>query len=264
MDFILAIVQARMGSTRMPGKVLKELMGYPLLGHIYERLSSCHQIRQTVVATSNQSQDQAIVDFCNDQGIPVFQGSENDVLDRFFYVSCKYKPQHIIRVTADCPLIDPNLVGKVITKYLNEDLDYCSIATGAGSYQDQGKGAFPDGLDCEIFRFSALEEAWTLAQTSLQREHVTPYIWQQEKKFKLGKLYCPYDYGDYRLTVDYPEDFALVEKIYQDLSPQKKHLDYLAVIEYLKNNAEVSKLNRKHIGNEGYETLYDQNSTPPV
>ncbi len=264
MDFILAIVQARMGSTRMPGKVLKDLHGKPLLAHIVERLNSCPQIRQTVVATSNQSQDQAIVDFCKKAGIPSFQGSENDVLDRFFYVSCKYKPQHIIRVTGDCPLIDPNLISKLITKYCNEGLDYCGIATGAGSYLDKGKNTFPDGLDCEIFRYSVLEEAWTFAQPAWQREHVTPYIWQNDKKFKTGKLPCPFDYGNFRFTVDYPEDFALVERVYQDLGSENKHLDYLAVIEYLQSNLEVRKLNRKHVGQEGYEKLYEQGNTLPL
>jgi spore coat polysaccharide biosynthesis protein SpsF len=256
MDYILAIIQARMGSTRLPGKVLKEIMGRPLLGHIYDRLSSCHQIRQTVVATSNQEADLAIVDFCHEQGIPVFQGSENDVLDRYFHVACKYKPQHVIRVTGDCPLLDPHLVSRLITKYLNDNLDYAAISTGAGSFLDEGKKTFPDGMDCEIFRFLALEDAWTHAETSLQREHVTSYIWQQDKKFKTGRLSCPFDFGGYRLTVDYPEDFQLVENIYKALSPQNKHLQYQAIVEYLQQNQEVTKVNSKHIGNEGYEVFY--------
>lgn len=264
MDSILAIIQARMGSTRLPGKVLKDIMGRPILGHIYDRLSSCPQIRQTVVATSTQPSDMAIVNFCQAEDIPVFQGSEQDVLDRFFQVACRFKPQHVIRVTADCPLLDPGLISKLITKYLNEDLDYCAIATGAGAYLDQGKGTFPDGLDCEIFRYLALEEAWTHATTPMQREHVTPYIWQQDKKFKTGKLFCPFEYGSYRLTVDYPEDFKLVDAVYRALSPQNKHYSYLAVIEYLQKNRDLESLNRQHIGNEGYEAFYDQASPNPL
>ena len=162
---VVAIVQARMNSSRLPGKVMMQLVNKPVLEHVVERLSYCKLIEKIVVATSNESSDDQVKDYCVNNKIDFYRGSLVDVLDRYYHAAKIYNAKAILRITCDCPVIDPVVVDAVITGYLS------------GEYDSYGLGGkFPDGLDCTVYSFSSLEKAWQEARLKSEREHVGPYI----------------------------------------------------------------------------------------
>src|SRR3989344_2261025 len=216
---IVAIIQARMGSLRMPGKVLKPILGKPMLWHVVERVKRAKLINQVVVATSTNPEDKKLVDFCKTNNIEVFKGSENDVLDRYYQCAKKYHADFIVRITADCPLIDPSLVKK-----------------------------YPQGLDCEIFTFPSLSEAWKKARKPFEREHVTPFIWTNKNLFKTNILCPKVDYSALRLTVDWPEDLELVKEIYKRLYKFNDNFNLSAVINLLEKKSGIASINSKYLG----------------
>lgn len=246
-----------MGSTRLPGKILLPILGKPILWHIAQRLTQVKSIDEIVVATSDTDADQVVEDFCNSESIICFRGSEDDVLDRFYRAAKYSKANSVIRVTGDCPLIDAELIEELIQFYLNNDFDHCGIATGAGVANEEFQGRYPDGLDAEIFNIDTLEIACQEATDPLHREHVTPYIWKNPDKFKLGTLRSKNeDYSQYRLTLDKEEDYELIKWIYEKLYPQNKRFNMLAVIDLLKNNSEKTLGNKPLIGKEDYDEFW--------
>lgn len=255
----LAIVQARLGSSRLPGKVLLPLAGRTVLWHIVNRLKSVQSIDEIVVATSDQPENRRILDYCQQNEIPTFVGSEHDVLDRFYKTALAYSAQKVIRVTADCPLVDPETIGRLIDVFEQEKFDYCAVFTGAGAAQSK-EGRYPDGLDCEIFRFSALEKAWSEASQAPHREHVTPYIWLNPSKFNLGRLSSPTDLGFLRVTLDHQEDYNLICWIYEQIYRAGSIFRLDDVLALLKNNKEKFKANVAFIGHEGYQELWNENT----
>lgn len=254
---IIAIVQARMGSTRLPEKVLMPLEGKPVLMHIIDRLNSVPQIDQVVVATSISKNNDKILEFCKTQGIECFRGSEDDVLDRFYKTAGQFKAENYIRVTGDCPLLDPKLLENLINYFFDNKLDYCGIATGAGVADKGFIGRFPDGLDAEIFTFHTLERAYHEAEGKQFREHVTPYIWKNPDKFKLGVFMSKdKDYSEYRWTLDNIEDYNLIKWIYSKLYLQKPKFNMFDILNLLESNKELMKKNIHLIGKEGYEEFW--------
>jgi len=203
---ITCIVQARMGSTRLPGKVARPILDKPMLWWVMYRLQHSRLIDQVVVATTLEMQDNALVDMCKQYGWLVYRGSENDVLDRYYQAARQFQANHIIRVTSDCPLIDPTVIDYVVTAYLSAapQPDYTSNTLDR---------RYPRGLDCEVFSFQTLETTWETDQSSW-RAHVTPYIYHHPEQFRLGSVSNPGDFSHYRWTVDTPEDLELVQTIY--------------------------------------------------
>ncbi len=251
----IAIIQARMGSSRLPGKVLRPVVGKPMLAHIVERLRLAQGVNEVIVATSDQVADEQIVSFCSQSGIACFTGSESNVLDRFYRAALHYQGDAVIRITADCPLVDPAMISQLITLYQSGEYDHVSVATGAGALFMDG-GRFPDGYDAECIRFTALHEAWRDATLPGDREHVTPYLWRQPEKFRLQVLKSATDYSSLRLTVDNEEDFQLIEHIYQALYQEHQAFLLSDVVEFLTTHPELSHMNQAHIGNEGYAELW--------
>jgi spore coat polysaccharide biosynthesis protein SpsF len=253
---IVAIVQARMGSTRLPGKILKSIQGMPMLWHIVSRLKSVDEIDEVVIATSDLPSDDQVYEMAKNYGIACFRGSETDVLNRFYSAAKMMDAQYVIRITGDCPLVDPLTISKLIQLYFNDQFDFCGVACGAGVAKEKNINRFPDGLDAEIFSFKILSEVNNKANTILQREHVTPFIWQNNKSYKQGSLYSDVDYSDLRLTVDNKEDFDFVNWIYDMLYPNNSHFDLQDILELLENNPDV--MTNKHlIGQEGYEEFWN-------
>jgi len=253
---IVAIVQARMGSTRLPGKILKSIQGMPMLWHIVSRLKSVDEIDEVVIATSDLPSDDQVYEMAKNYGIACFRGSETDVLNRFYSAAKMMDAQYVIRITGDCPLVDPLTISKLIQLYFNDQFDFCGVACGAGVAKEKSINRFPDGLDAEIFSFKILSEVNNKANTILQREHVTPFIWQNNKSYKQGSLYSDVDYSDLRLTVDNKEDFDFVNWIYDMLYPNNSHFDLQDILELLENNPDV--MTNKHlIGQEGYEEFWN-------
>lgn len=239
---IIAIIQARMGSSRLSGKVLKELSGKPVLWHVVNRVSRSERIDDTVVATTCQKKDLEIVKYCAEQGIRVFVGSENDVLDRYYQAARLYKPKHVVRITADCPLHDYNVIDMVIQKHLDMNNDYTS-----NTLED----SFPDGLDCEVFTFCALEQAWNEAKLASEREHVTPYI-KKEKCFKKFSIKDSIDHSQYRWTMDTDSDFVFISRIFEELYEANPEFGKEEIYALLERCPELMAINQGIIRNEGY------------
>jgi spore coat polysaccharide biosynthesis protein SpsF (cytidylyltransferase family) len=238
------ITQARIGSKRLPGKVMMEVNNTPLLKIHLDRLSQSKNIDKIIIATTVNEEDDIIEKIGRDWGYEVYRGSESDVLDRFYQAVQKIKPVWVVRVTSDCPLIDPLLLDKVIEITIAENKDYGSNVIDE---------TFPDGQDVEVFKFSALEKAWYEANKLSEREHVTPYI-RNNSDLKLGKLFSALsyknniDYSKIRMTVDEQKDFELINKIITELGMEQTWLDYT---EYIIKK-ELVNINGNIIRNEGY------------
>jgi spore coat polysaccharide biosynthesis protein SpsF (cytidylyltransferase family) len=205
---IVAIIQARMGSTRLPGKVMKGISSKPMLWHVLNRLSAAKSVDEIVIATTSNEQDKTLVEFAEEYGFKYFVGSENDVLDRYYQASKEYEADVIVRVTGDCPLVDPFIVDKVVQYYAEGSFDYVS---------NNNPPTYPHGLDIEVFSFKALEEAWRKSQADYQREHVTYYITEHPEIFKIGNVKNQADLSHLRLTVDEEADFILVSEVFSEL-----------------------------------------------
>ncbi len=209
MQLVDVIIQARMNSTRLPGKVLMPVLGKPLLAYQLERLRLAKRIKSIVLATTIDKADDLVAAFGQEQGIQVYRGSEQDVLDRYYQAARENSFQHIMRVTADCPLIDPILCDAVVQQYFGFGLDY--IRSGQ---------QVAEGLDCEVLSFDALERSWKDAKLDFEREHVTAFIRHRSGDFKTGIFSSSVDDSAYRITVDEPEDFEVVKAVLESLYPR--------------------------------------------
>ena len=252
---VVAIIQARMGSTRLPGKVLKSICGKPMLLHICKRLSNVSDINQIVIATSNLKIDDPIYEMSKMYDIGCFRGSESDVLNRFFLAAKNNYADHIIRITGDCPLVDHLIIEKLIKFYFEGLYDFCGIACGAGVHNQKNINRFPDGFDAEIFSYDVLSQANKEAKKKLQREHVTPFIWKNKERYKINTLYSENDYSDYRFTVDNQEDFEYINWIYESLFHLNPNFHLNDIIEMINSNFKKAK-NNKYIGKEGYDEFW--------
>lgn len=241
---ILAILQARVSSTRLPGKVLKLLLNKPMLVRQIERIKRSKLIDMLVIATSVDPLDDLIELLCNENNMLCFRGSLSNVLDRFYQAALVYKPDHIIRLTGDCPLIDPIVIDYVVQFYLKGNFDYASNTV---------KPSFPDGLDVEIFSYQSLKKSWYEAELPSEKEHVTSYILAHSKLFKIGNFSNAIDLSKYRWTVDEKEDFELVTKIYEALYPGNAAFNTNDILNFLEKNFVLKKLNSNYRRNEGYK-----------
>lgn len=241
---ILAILQARLSSARLPGKVLKPILGVPMLLRQVERVRRATSIERLVLATSEDPSDDAIEKLCRENGIECFRGSLNDVLDRFYQVAKDKNPDYVVRLTGDCPLIDPDIIDRVVRHCVAGQFDYASNTI---------KPTFPDGLDVEVFRFECLAAAWREATLPSQREHVTPFIHQQPGRFKLGNYAGTQDLPHLRWTVDEAPDFELIEQIYESLYLAKPDFNTGDILALLNRRPELKTFNTAYERNEGYQ-----------
>tara|TARA_B110000259_G_C13993749_1_gene393597 strand:+ start:822 stop:1583 length:762 start_codon:yes stop_codon:yes gene_type:complete len=237
---ILAILQARLSSLRLPGKVLMTLLGKPMLLHQIERLQHSQMIDNLVVATSMDGSDDAIEKMCLDNNIEVFRGDLNNVLDRFYQCAKKYNPDYIVRLTGDCPVVDWEIIDNVIRFCLENNLDY--------AVTDEN---FPDGLDVEVMTMDALEETKQNAVLPSEIEHVSQYIYTRGNRFKNGEFESNRKLSHLRWTVDESEDFVLIEKIYQALYEKNPLFLTNEILDLLKLQPELTKINDSFIRNEG-------------
>jgi spore coat polysaccharide biosynthesis protein SpsF len=251
----VAIIQARMGSTRLPGKVLLPLAGRPMLWQIVRRLQWAESPCHIVVATSDLAQDEPIRAMCEGHGIDCFAGSEHDVLDRFYRAAVRSQGDPLIRITADCPFVDPQLVDRLVSFYVAGAFTHAAVATGAGALYLEG-GRFPDGLDAECFSFSALETAWREAADPVEREHVTPYIWRNKERFRCGLMTSDVDCSEMRWTVDNQEDFDVAADVYRTLYAEDRPFLMPDILAYFSSHPDIAARNRAFVGKEGYRELW--------
>lgn len=242
---VLAITQARYGSSRLPAKILKTVNGVTLLDMHLQRVLKARRVTDIVVATTNEENSDKIVEIAKRNEINYYKGSLDDVLERFYFAAKEHEPDYVIRLTSDCPFVDPEVIDSVVEVITREDYDY--IGTGL-------RPTFPDGISIEAFTFKALEKAYKEASLNSEREHVTPYIWKNSS-VKGGTLFKSFnyandvDYSKYRLTVDTQEDFELIKVLVEELGSEKGWLDYVS---YLIKNPSVFNINSKFKRNEGY------------
>ena len=242
---IIAIIQARMGSTRLPGKVLKEINGKPMLTYLLDRVKQSKKLDKVIIATSILDKDDAIEKYCKDYGVECFRGSEDDVLSRYYECATQYNPDIVVRITADCPLQDPEIIDAVIQKYEDNDVDYCANTVPVDT------NTYPDGTDVEVFSMEALIKAYNKAKDNHFREHVTFQFWQTDE-YKSTQYVGDKDYSKYRITVDYPEDFEVVNYIFSELEKRKSfgHLD--EIIKIIEGNEEIKNKNGQYYFGQGW------------
>ena len=226
-----------MGSSRLPGKVLMEIDGKPMLEFMYQRVKKSKLIDKIIIATTTKNNDIPIVDLCQKKNFLYYRGSENDVLDRYYKSALTYKPKTIIRLTADCPLCDPKLIDQTIELFNTKKVDYASNTVPP----DLKK--YPDGCDVEVFSFKSLELAWTKSFDQKEREHVTFYFWKSKNDFSTAMLDNENDWGKYRITVDYKEDIIALKEIVEKLKIKNEFGSIEEVVQIIKENPEIFELN---------------------
>lgn len=240
---IVAILQARASSSRLPNKVLKPILGTPMLQHQLERVNRSKLIDHLVVATSVESSDDELAKLLGQLDVNVYRGSLDDVLDRFYHAAVELQPTHVVRLTGDCPLMDPAVIDDVIAHHLETGADYTSNVSPP---------SFPDGLDVEVMTYSTLEKAWKAASLASDREHVTSYIRKKESGFAVQNLENEKDLSALRWTVDELDDFNFVTEIYAHLYRDNPEFNTKDILNLLVVKPELGNINQGYERNEGY------------
>lgn len=243
---IVCIIQARMGSTRLPGKILKVIEGLPLLKYQIDRVEKSILLNKVVVATSNIEEDNLVEEFCNEYNIDFFRGSENDVLARYYYCAKKFDADIVVRLTGDCPFSDPQIIDETIQLFIDSKTDYAANTVPPESRK------FPDGTDVEVFSMQALEKAFNEVSDPKDREHVTFYFWRNSDKFRTVQLDNDRNIADYRLTIDYPEDIEVVSFIIRKLAEREIFGSVDEIIDILDSYPEIREMNSKYYFGMGW------------
>ena len=229
---VTAILQGRVGSTRLPGKVLLPLAGKPIILHVYERIKHSTNIDNIIVATSTSKRDNEIVRLFADLDVTVFRGSEKDPLDRFFDTAARYRLQHIVRVMADCTVVDPDVVDQVISYYLEGGYDFCYLG-----------GEFPTGLDVTVFSYDTLKKTWQNTENMSDRQHIIPYMLQRRDLFRIGCVEIFEGLYHHRWVLDHESDYRLMTEIYNELYEPDKTFVTEDILHLLDRRPEITQLN---------------------
>ena len=222
-----------MGSTRLPGKVLADIHGHAMLLHVVRRTEAAETLDRVVIATTPDPADDAIVAWCGEHKVNCFRGNEMDVLDRYYQAACQNNAEAVVRITSDCPMIDPQIVDKTVSAFLSEQPDYAS---------NTRVRTYPRGLDTEVMTFAALQRAWTEARHPYQRTHVTPYIYENLGLFKILSVTGEADHSAYRWTVDTREDLEFVRAVYSRLRDET--FSFNDALNLMKREPELAEINR--------------------
>jgi len=233
---VVAIIQTRMTSTRLPGKTLAPLAGRPMLEHIIDRARRIQGVHAVWIATTNDGTEQPILDLCTRLKAPVYQGSVDDVLARYAETAAKAKADVIVRITSDCPFIDPEVSARVVRYYIDSLPRFAFVS-------NTGRRTYPRGLDTEVFSRESLDAAHHEATERLDREHVTRFIFKHPQRFSVGNVADNVDFSQLRLTVDTPEDYALVSRLYADLYPSHPQFTYPDVLNWFDHHPDMTRQN---------------------
>lgn len=230
-----------MSSTRLPGKVLLPLAGREVLAHIVDRLDACKTLDDVVVATSVHSSDDVLAKWCEHRGVSVFRGSLDDVLDRYYQCAVQVRADAVVRITADCPALDPTIVDDVVRGFKTGSFDLFYLG-----------GEFPDGLDCAVFSFSALQRAWREATLKSEREHVGPYVVNHPELFRLGSLEKFTGMAHHRWTLDEPRDLAFLQAVFERLQRKGGTPFFVQdILDLLAREPGLLQVNQGIVRNEG-------------
>ncbi len=254
---IVTVIQARTGSTRLPNKVLLPLAGKPLLARMVERVLAAELAGTVVVATTTNPADDPIADLCHTEGFPCYRGDAEDVLDRHYQAGRQYGAATVIKIPSDCPLIDPRVIDRVIGYYLAQPGEFDFVS-------NLHPPSYPDGNDVEIMTMAALETAWREASRPLEREHTTPFFWENPQHFRLGNVFWEsgMDYSmSHRWTIDYEEDYRFIAAVYDALYPIDRLFSLDDILDYLALHPEVAVINSQLAGVNWYRHHLDELKT---
>lgn len=240
---VTGVLQARMRSTRLPGKILKEVCGKPLITLMLERLKFSETVPRWLLATSDSPENDVLENVAAAAGVKLFRGSESDVLDRLYQCAKAFQINYMVRLCADNPLIDPRVVDHTMQGFLKiaDEVDY---------FSNHHPPTFPDGQEVEIIPFTSLEISWQEARQAHEREHGTPFLWDQPTRFRLGNYECPEGnlYHSYRWTLDYEEDYLMIKRVFEELYPKKKDFSMGDVMTLMRAKPDIEALNAMHKG----------------
>ena len=245
---IVTIIQARMGSSRLPGKVILPLAGKPLLLRMYERVASSKYAGEIVIAITEDESDNELAVLCQKNNLNFFRGSSVDLLDRHYKTAKKYDAEAIVKIPSDCPLIDSDIIDKVILYYINNSDKFDFVS-------NLHPPSYPDGNDVEIMSIKTLEYAWINAKKEFEREHTTPYIWENSDKFRIGNVLWEtgLDYSmTHRFTIDYKEDYEFIKRVYDELYHKNPRFGLNDILSLLKEQPDIKKINEMYAGVNWY------------
>jgi spore coat polysaccharide biosynthesis protein SpsF len=251
---IITIVQTRLGSTRLAGKTMLPILGKPLIYRMLERVKAATRVDDLVVATTVASEDDVIAAFCAGEGVECYRGHPTDLLDRHYQVAMLYGADAVSKIPSDCPLIDPGIIDKVYDVFLSANGKYDFVS-------NLHPPSYPDGNDVEIMTVTALKTAWQEASRGLEREHTTPYFWENAGRFRLFNVLWEngHDYSDsHRWTIDYEEDYQFIKKVYETLYPEKPLFTLEDILELLHKQPEIAEINAMHLGKMWYVGHIDE------
>ncbi len=254
---IVVIIQARMSSTRFPGKVMQDVLGKPLLIHQYERIARSKLKSLIVVATSTDTSDEPIAGLCKSYNIHFFRGELNNLLDRHYQAGLAYGADAIVKIPSDCPLISPQVIDRVLAKFIElyPRIDYVSNLHPA---------SYPDGNDVEIINMDALSYVWQNASKNFELEHTTPYIWENPDLFRIENVIWETGLDlskSHRFTIDYPEDYQFIKAIYEKLYPENEFFELPDILNLLREKPEITELNKKYAGEYWYRNHLNELKT---
>ena len=254
---IVTVIQARTGSTRLPGKVLMPLAGEPLLVRMVQRVKRAKLAGTVVVASTTEKEDDPIEAICNEKGWNIYRGHATDLLDRHYQAAKIFNADAVVKIPSDCPLIDPMVIDKVLSVYIENFpcVDFVS---------NLHPPTYPDGNDVEVMKFSVLETAWKEASLPMEREHTTPFIWERPERFKLMNV--SWDTGlnysmSHRWTIDYPEDYKFISKVYDELYPANPNFGLNDILNVLNAKSEIFEINSKFAGVNWYRNHLNELKT---
>lgn len=251
---IVTVIQARTGSTRFPQKILKNVLDEPILIRMVERVKNSKYAGTIVVATSTKKDDDIIEDLCNQYKIECFRGSENDLLGRHYTCGLKYSADAVVKIPSDCPLIDPAIIDRVLKFFLDNFGQYDFVS-------NLHPATYPDGNDVEVISMPALEKAWKQATRQLEREHTTPYIWENPSEFRIKNI--EWENGEnyshiHRWTLDYKEDFEFIKTVYDNLYPSNPKFGINDILNLVNSNSSIYTINSKYAGKYWYENHLEE------
>jgi spore coat polysaccharide biosynthesis protein SpsF len=254
---IVTVIQSRMDSTRLPGKVMMPLAGKPLLYRMYERVAASELIGKIIIAATEEEKDIPIIQLCKENKIDYYRGHSTDLLDRHYQAAKFFDADVVVKIPSDCPLIDPNIIDKVIKYYIDNHHNYDFVS-------NLHPPSYPDGNDVEIMTMQTLEDAWKNAKLPLEREHTTPYFWENPEKFRIGNIVWEtgLDFSmTHRFTIDYQEDYDFIKTVYDELYSESKIFVLDDIINLLTGTPDIRKLNKKYAGVNWYRNHLNELKT---
>jgi spore coat polysaccharide biosynthesis protein SpsF len=251
---IITVIQARTGSSRLPNKIFLPLADKPLLFRMYERVVASKFNGTIVIATTTDKSDDKVEEFCKEYKLNCFRGHQTDLLDRHYQAAKLLNANVVIKIPSDCPLIDPNVMDKVLQYYLDNSDKYDFVS-------NLHPATYPDGNDVEIMSFDALKNAWENAKLEIEREHTTPYLWENPDKFRIGNVVweTSLDYSmSHRFTIDYEKDYNFIKQVYDELYPINPKFTLTDILDLLDRKPEIKKINEEYCGVNWYRNHLDK------